>query len=152
MYFYRLQIYCSYEACSSLFEFCVKACILERLVGVKGATTFTNHRQNFLRQNPIIENLSYKTTSYISHKWRYLRTSCWRIRNRTSERSERVRFLIQKQRVRKYRTKHFPCGIVFIIYILRYSSFWRPFYFKSFKNAKILHLPQNDNENEVSAF
>ena len=68
---------------------------------------------------------------------RYLRTSCWRIRNRTSERSERVRFLIQKQRVRKYRTKHFPCGIVFIIHILRHSSFWRPFYFKSFKNAKI---------------
>ena len=67
---------------------------------------------------------------------RYLRTSCWRIRNRTSERSERVRFLIQKQ-VRKYRTKHFPCGIVFIIYILRHSLFWRPFYFKSFKNAKI---------------
>ena len=49
---------------------------------------------------------------------------------------ERVRFLIQK-RVRKYRTKHFPCGIVFIIYILRHSSFWRPFYFKSFKNAEI---------------
>ena len=66
---------------------------------------------------------------------RYLHTSCWRIRNRTSERSERVRFLIQKQRVRKYRTKHFPCGIVFIIYILRHSSFWQPFYFKSFKNA-----------------
>ena len=68
---------------------------------------------------------------------RYLRTRCWRIRNRTSERSERVRFLIQKQRVRKYRTKHFPCGIVFIIYIRRHSSFWRPFYFRSFKNAKI---------------
>ena len=68
---------------------------------------------------------------------RYLRTSCRRIRNRTSERSERVRFLIQKQRVRKYRTKYFPCGIVFIIYILRHSSFLRPFYFKSFKNAKI---------------
>ena len=67
---------------------------------------------------------------------------------------ERVRFLIQKQRVRKYRTKHFPCGIVFFIYILRHSSFWRPFYFKSLKNAKIAatHLPQNDNENEVSAF
>ena len=31
---------------------------------------------------------------------------------------ERVRFLIQKQRVRKYRIKHFPCGIVCIIYIL----------------------------------
>ena len=66
---------------------------------------------------------------------RYLRTSCWRVRNRTSERSERVRFLIQK-RVHKYCTKHFPCGIVFIIYILRHSSFSRPFYFKSFKNAK----------------
>ena len=51
---------------------------------------------------------------------RYLRTSCWRIRNRTSERNERVRFLIQKQRVRKYRTKNFLCGIVFIIYILYY--------------------------------
>ena len=31
---------------------------------------------------------------------------------------ERVRFLIQK-RVRKYCMKHFPCGIVFITYILR---------------------------------
>ena len=68
---------------------------------------------------------------------RYLRTSCWCVRNRTSERSEQVRFLIQKQRVHKYRTKHFPCSIVFIICILRHSSFWRPFYFKSFKNAKI---------------
>ena len=52
---------------------------------------------------------------------RYLRTSCWRIRNRTSERSQLVRLLIQKQRVRKYRTKHFPCGIVFIIHILRFK-------------------------------
>ena len=68
---------------------------------------------------------------------RYLRTSCWRIRNRASERSERGRFLMQKQRVRKYRTKNFPCGIVFIIYILRHSSIWRPFYIKSFKTAKI---------------
>ena len=50
---------------------------------------------------------------------------------------ERLRFLIQKQRVRKYRTKHFPCGIVFIMYILKHSSFWRPSYFESFKNAKI---------------
>ena len=38
---------------------------------------------------------------------RYLPTSCWRIRNRTSERSERKKFLIQKQRVRKYRTSTF---------------------------------------------
>ena len=34
---------------------------------------------------------------------------------------EHVRFLIQKQRVCKYHTKHFPCGIVFIIYILRFK-------------------------------
>ena len=46
------------------------------------------------------------------------------IRNRTSERSERVRLLIQKQRVRKYPTKHFPCGIVFIIYILTFKFFF----------------------------
>ena len=68
---------------------------------------------------------------------RYLHTSYWRIRNGTSERSKRVRFLIQKQRVRKYPTKHFPCGIVFITNILRHSSFWRPFYFKSLTNAEI---------------
>ena len=35
---------------------------------------------------------------------RYLRTRCFCIRNRTSERSERVRFLIRQQLVRKYRT------------------------------------------------
>ena len=69
---------------------------------------------------------------------RYLRTSCWRIRNRTNERSERVRFLIQKQRVRKYRTKHFPCGIVFILYILRHRHFGGLFILNlSGKNAKI---------------
>ena len=34
----------------------------------------------------------------------YLRTRCFCIRNRTSERSERVRFLIRQQLVRKYRT------------------------------------------------
>ena len=39
----------------------------------------------------------------------------------TSERSERVRFLIQKQRVRKYRTKHFPCGIV--VYYIHTETF-----------------------------
>ena len=68
---------------------------------------------------------------------RYLRTRCFCIRNLTRSLRSLVRFLIQKQRVRKYRTKHFPCGIVFIIYILRHSSFWRYFYFKSVKNAKI---------------
>ena len=46
---------------------------------------------------------------------RYLHKSCWRIRNRTSERSERVRFLIQKQLAGKYRTKHFPWSISFLV-------------------------------------
>ena len=32
-----------------------------------------------------------------------------------------VSFLIQKQRVRKYRTKHFPCCNLFILYLLRFS-------------------------------
>ena len=29
--------------------------------------------------------------------------------------------------MRKYRSKHFPCGILFIIYILRYASICQPF-------------------------
>ena len=46
-----------------------------------------------------------------------------------------------------------PTTIVFIIYILRHSSFWPHFHFKSFQNAKICHYTlQNDNKNEVSAF
>ena len=57
-----------------------------------------------------------------SARVRYLRTSCWRIRKRTSERSERVSLLIQKQRVRKYRTKHFPCCNSFILYLLRFFN------------------------------
>ena len=67
---------------------------------------------------------------------------------------ERVRFLIRHQLVRKYRTKHFPCGIVFIIYILRHSSFGGLFILNLSKVLKFAatHLPQNDNENEVSAF
>jgi len=48
-------------------------------------------------------------------------TSCWSIWNRTSERSKRVRFLILYQRVRKSRTKRFPCCNLFILYILRFS-------------------------------
>ena len=95
------------------------------------------YRENQVRCILSMHNKVYREYFMESAGVRYLRTSCWRIRNQTSERSERVRFLIQKQRVRKYRTKHFPCGIVFIIYILRHSSFWRYFYFKSFKNAKI---------------
>ena len=54
---------------------------------------------------------------------------------------ERVRFLIQKQRVRKCRTKHFPCGIVFIIYILRHSSFCQPFISNLSKILKCQNMP-----------
>ena len=50
-------------------------------------------------------------------------TSWWSIWNRTSERSERVRFLIQNQRVWKSRTKRFPCSNLFISYILRFLLF-----------------------------
>ena len=57
-----------------------------------------------------------------SARTRYLRKSCWRIRKRTSGRSERVSFLIQKQRVCKYRTKHFPWCNLFILYLLRFSD------------------------------
>ena len=81
---------------------------------------------------------------------RYLRTSCWRIRNRTSDRSERVRFLIQKQRVRKYRTKHFPCVIHTETFIILEAFLF--FYFSKMLKFAATHLPQNDNENQVSAF
>ena len=50
-------------------------------------------------------------------------TSWCSIWNRTSERSERVRFLIQNQRVWKSRTKRFPCCNLFISYILRFLLF-----------------------------
>ena len=50
-----------------------------------------------------------------------------------------------------YRTKHFPCGIVFIIYILRHSSFWQPLYLKSFQKAKICrYTARNDKQNEAT--
>ena len=47
-------------------------------------------------------------------------TSWWSIGNWTSERSERVRFLIQNQRVWKSRTKRFPCCNLFILYMVRF--------------------------------
>ena len=50
----------------------------------------------------------------------------WSFWNRTRERSERVRFLIQNQRVWKSRTKRFPCCNLFILYKLRF------FYLSSF--------------------
>ena len=53
-----------------------------------------------------------------SARIRDFHTSWWSIWNRTSERSERVRFLILHQRVWKSRTKRFPCCNLFILYIL----------------------------------
>ena len=53
-----------------------------------------------------------------SARVRDFHTSWWSIWNRTSERSERVRFLILHQRVWKSRTKRFPCCNLFILYIL----------------------------------
>ena len=52
-----------------------------------------------------------------SARVRYLHTSCWHIRNRTSKRSGRVSFLIQY----KYRTKHVSCCNLCILYLLRVS-------------------------------
>ena len=115
--------------------------------------------RNIIQSNPALRIPHYYVhTEYFmeSAGVRYLRSSCWRISNRTSERSERVRFLIQKQRVRIYGTKHFPCGIVLVIYILRHSLFWQPCYFKSFQNAKIAsvcrYTRRNDKRNEASAY
>ena len=65
-------------------------------------------------QNTVFSFIDYFMEST---RVRYLRTSCWRIRKRTNERSERVSFLIQKQRVRKYRTEHFPCCNLFVYFI-----------------------------------
>lgn len=50
---------------------------------------------------------------------RYLRTSWWSVGNRTSERSEGMRFLIQTKECLNTVRSHFPCCIMFIIYILR---------------------------------
>ena len=61
-------------------------------------------------------------------------TSCWRnMRNKTSEGSKQVRFLIQKQRVLKYRTVQSTFH-VFCVYIeIPPSVSLIIFYFKSFK-------------------
>ena len=53
-------------------------------------------------------------------------TSWWSIWNRTSERSERVRFLIQNQRVWKSRTKRFPCSNFL------FHTYWEFCYLSSF--------------------
>ena len=65
--------------------------------------------------------------------------NCSFIRDRKSERGELtqrtiepVRFLLQKQLVYKCSTNHLPCGMAFILYILRIRIILPEFYFKSF--------------------
>ena len=57
---------------------------------------------------------------------RYLPTRCFCIRNRTSERNERVRFLIQKQFVCKYRTPalsmKYSLFLDLFLYLIRISK------------------------------
>ena len=81
----------------------------------------------------------------------YLRTSCWRIRNRTSERSERVRFLIQKQRVRKYVQSTFHVVLCLLYTNWDIHHFGGLFILNLSKMLKFAapHLPPNDNENEL---
>ena len=76
-----------------------------------------------------IENTSWKVLAYGIFVW----VQCWRIRNRTSELIERVRFLIQKQWSCKYSTKHFPCGIVFVRYKDVHHWFCQPFILNLFE-------------------
>ena len=52
---------------------------------------------------------------------RYLRTSWSSIGNRTSDRSVRVRFLIQTNECVNTVRIHFPRFVMFIIYILRFK-------------------------------
>ena len=68
---------------------------------------------------------------------RYLRTSCCPISKRMSERGERISFLIQKQWVRKYRTKHFPSCNLLILYLLRFSPSTRCSPFRGKTNVKL---------------
>ena len=71
----------------------------------------------------VLPELYYKNRDYFmeSARVRDFHTSWCSIWNRTSERSERVRFLIL-HRVWKSRTKRFPCCNLFISYILRFSQ------------------------------
>lgn len=82
----------------------------------------SHEKKNFSK----CENRFFLTFIYQRKTWPLIYSLSWRIRNRTSERSEQVSFLIQK-RVWKYCTKPFPCGIGFIIYILRFKFLFNVF-------------------------
>ena len=87
-------------------------------------------------------NLSIYIINTISHEKcfvRYLRSLCFCIRNRTSERSERVRFLIRQQLERKYRTPALS---------MKYSLFTSSLYrnisltiYRSVLNKRCITLP-----------
>ena len=100
----------------------------------------------------------------ISNPRACIHEDCQKVKLNRKKYSERIMMSFKQRKIkfkpRKkiktqhiYCTKHFPCGIVFIIYILRHSSFWQAFYFKSFQNAKICcYTRQNDKQNEASAY
>ena len=76
------------------------------------------------------QKMEYKEYFMESADVRNLRTNFCRIRNQEWAQSRASEISDTKQWVRKYRTKHFPCGIVFIyIYIL-----WFKFLFIVFNN------------------
>ena len=66
----------------------------------------------------------------------YLCMSCWRIRNRTSEHWERVRFLIRKQEVRIY--PHKALSMWYCVYYVHTETFiiLEVFFFNLFKMLK----------------
>ena len=86
--------------------------------------TELNHRCGKLAPSPLAcSPLSHlillPCACFIGYTYRILHGKCGRTvfsyELLTSD-MERVRFLIQKQRSRENRTKHFPCGIVFVRY------------------------------------
>ena len=75
----------------------------------------------FRKTGSLSVGLIYRDYFMESERVRDFHTSWWSIWNRTSERSEQVRFLILHQRGWKSRTKRLPCCNLFILYILRFS-------------------------------
>lgn len=76
-------------------------------------TSGSSHEKIFFK---VWKSFFFLTFIYQRKTWPLIYSLSWRTRNRTSERSERVSFMIQK-RVWKYCTKPFPCGIGFITYL-----------------------------------
>ena len=97
-----------------------------RLKNVSYCRLAWHNLQKYVNSDPCKERkprVKYRDYFMESARVRDFHTSWWSIWNRTSERSERVRFLILHQRVWKSRTKRFPCCNLFILYILRFFLF-----------------------------